>query len=59
MPAIETVLVNGPQDPTGIGEPASHCTAAALANAVFAATGRRLRSLPFDLDRVTDASIGA
>jgi isoquinoline 1-oxidoreductase beta subunit len=56
MPAIETVLVNGPHAPTGIGEPASHCTAAALANAVFAATGRRLRSLPFDLERVADAS---
>jgi CO/xanthine dehydrogenase Mo-binding subunit len=49
MPAIETVLVNGPEAPTGIGEPASHPTAAALANAVFAATGRRLRSLPFQL----------
>jgi isoquinoline 1-oxidoreductase beta subunit len=48
MPAIETVLLDSRHDPTGIGEPASHCTAAAVANAVFAATGRRLRSLPFE-----------
>ncbi|NRF71592.1 xanthine dehydrogenase family protein molybdopterin-binding subunit [Aquincola sp. S2] len=49
MPVIETVLIHSDAAPTGIGEPASHCTAAALANAVFAATGRRLRRLPFDL----------
>lgn len=49
MPVIETVLVNSEERPTGIGEPASHCTAAAVANAVFAATGKRLRSLPFAL----------
>ncbi len=49
MPAIETVLVDSDAPPTGIGEPASHCTAAALANAVFAANGKRLRSLPFVL----------
>ncbi|WP_284619074.1 xanthine dehydrogenase family protein molybdopterin-binding subunit [Aquabacterium humicola] len=55
MPAIETVLVDSDAPPTGIGEPASHCTAAALANAVFAATGRRLRALPFDLGRVGGA----
>ena len=29
------------------GFAASHCTAAAVANAVFAATGQRLRRLPF------------
>ncbi|WP_082579903.1 molybdopterin cofactor-binding domain-containing protein [Pelomonas sp. Root1444] len=49
MPVIETLLLDSAERPTGIGEPASHCTAAAVANAVFAATGRRLRSLPFAL----------
>ncbi len=49
MPAVETLLVDSSAAPTGIGEPASHPTAAALANAVFAATGQRLRSLPFSL----------
>lgn len=49
MPVIQTVLVDNDHSPTGIGEPASHCTAAAVANAVFAASGKRLRSLPFEL----------
>ena len=46
MPAIETVLVASDAAPTGIGEPASHAVAAAVANAVFAATGKRVRALP-------------
>lgn len=46
MPLIETVLVASDAAPTGIGEPASHAVAAAVANAVFAATGTRWRSLP-------------
>jgi isoquinoline 1-oxidoreductase beta subunit len=49
MPAIETVLIDSSEAPTGIGEPASHTVAAALSNAIFAATTRRLRSLPFAL----------
>ena len=32
--------------PGGIGEPGTAATAPALANAVFAATGKRLRKLP-------------
>jgi isoquinoline 1-oxidoreductase beta subunit len=46
MPALEVVLVESEAAPTGIGEQASHPTAAALANAWFAATGERLRALP-------------
>jgi isoquinoline 1-oxidoreductase beta subunit len=45
-PRIDTVLLESDASPTGIGEPASHAVAAAVANAVFAATGQRLRSLP-------------
>lgn len=49
MPAIETVLIASDAAPTGIGEPASHAVAAAVANAVFAATGKRQRILPLGL----------
>lgn len=47
MPTIETILVDSAAAPTGIGEPASHPVAAALSNAVFAASEQRLRTLPF------------
>jgi isoquinoline 1-oxidoreductase subunit beta len=46
MPTVQTLLIDSDAAPTGIGEQASHPTAAALANAVFAATGKRVRSLP-------------
>jgi isoquinoline 1-oxidoreductase beta subunit len=49
MPQVETILVDSDAAPTGIGEPASHPTAAAVSNAVFDATGRRLTRLPFAL----------
>jgi isoquinoline 1-oxidoreductase subunit beta len=49
MPVVETVLIDSDAPPTGIGEQASHPTAATLANALFAATGQRLRRLPLVL----------
>lgn len=45
-PPIEVHLVRNGEAPGGIGEPGTAATAPALANAVFAATGRRLRQLP-------------
>lgn len=45
-PAIEVLLVPGGESPGGVGEPGVPPLAPALANAVFAATGERLRSLP-------------
>lgn len=48
-PDIEVSLIDSPLPPCGVGEPGVVPTAAALANAVHAATGRRLRSLPLDV----------
>jgi isoquinoline 1-oxidoreductase subunit beta len=47
-PAIEVHLVRNNEKPGGIGEPGTAVTAAALANAVFAATGKRIRKLPLE-----------
>jgi isoquinoline 1-oxidoreductase beta subunit len=45
-PAIEVHLVRSGEAPGGIGEPGTAVTAPALANAIHAATGKRLRKLP-------------
>lgn len=45
-PAIEVYIVDSHDDPGGIGEPGTAGIAPALANAVFAATGKRIRKLP-------------
>ncbi|ACI49817.1 aldehyde oxidase and xanthine dehydrogenase molybdopterin binding [Gluconacetobacter diazotrophicus PA1 5] len=45
-PMIEVHLVNSTEDPGGIGETGTAAAAAALANAMAAATGRRYRRLP-------------
>ena len=45
-PAIATHVVGSGESPGGVGETGTACVAAALCNAVFAATGRRVRTLP-------------
>jgi isoquinoline 1-oxidoreductase beta subunit len=45
-PPIEVHLVQSSEAPGGMGEPGTAVTAPALANAVFAATGKRIRQLP-------------
>jgi isoquinoline 1-oxidoreductase beta subunit len=46
MPVVDVHIVNSEREPGGIGEAAVPPIAPALANAVFAATGKRIRSLP-------------
>lgn len=46
MPEYEVHTVPSKNSPTGIGEPVFHTVAPALVNALFAATGKRVRSLP-------------
>ncbi|MDB5999607.1 MAG: acylaldehyde oxidase [Rhizobacter sp.] len=46
MPRVETFLVDSTRTPSGAGEPGVPPVAPALANALFALTGTRLRSLP-------------
>jgi isoquinoline 1-oxidoreductase beta subunit len=51
MPKVEVHLVPSREPPGGVGEPGLPPIAPAVANAVFAATGQRLRRLPMRLDR--------
>ncbi len=54
-PKIEVYLVNSREAPGGAGEPATSGIAAAVVNAVFAATGKRLRKLPIDANALKSA----
>src|SRR4029079_2128763 len=57
VPAIEIVLINRPDMPAaGAGETAVTVTAGAIANAIFDATGLRLRQVPFTPERVKAAA---
>ena len=49
MPVVETVMAKSGEPPTGTGEPGLPAAAPAVANAVFAASGQRLRTLPMKL----------
>jgi isoquinoline 1-oxidoreductase beta subunit len=51
-PPIEVDLVSSQEDPGGMGEPALPPIAPAVANAIYVATGQRLRKLPFQLKAV-------
>jgi CO/xanthine dehydrogenase Mo-binding subunit len=56
VPKLDVVLIDRPtQPPLGAGEAACSPVGAALANAVFDATGARLRTVPFTPERVKAA----
>ncbi len=50
-PRIETHVIQSGAPMGGIGEPGTPAVASAVANAVFAATGKRLRDMPLNLDQ--------
>jgi isoquinoline 1-oxidoreductase subunit beta len=50
VPQVEVHFVDNGIDPTGLGEPALPPTGGAVANALFKATGKRLRRQPFILE---------
>jgi isoquinoline 1-oxidoreductase beta subunit len=45
-PAIEVYIVNSGEAPGGMGEAGTSAAPPALTNAIFAATGKRIRKLP-------------
>ncbi|MBZ5516936.1 MAG: molybdopterin-dependent oxidoreductase [Acidobacteriia bacterium] len=56
LPEIETVILDAKNSPAqGGGEPAVICMGAVIANAVFDATGARLRQLPMTPQRIKEA----
>jgi CO/xanthine dehydrogenase Mo-binding subunit len=56
VPAVEVDVIQRPtEDSLGVGEGAQGPTGAAIANAIAAATGRRLRDIPFTPERVIAA----
>ena len=45
-PRVETHIIPSSESPGGVGETGTACAAAALCNAIFAASGKRIRTLP-------------
>jgi isoquinoline 1-oxidoreductase beta subunit len=54
-PKIEVFQIDSQEHPGGIGETGTAAASAALANAIYAASGKRLRSLPFGLGALQNA----
>jgi len=55
MPRVEIHIVPSHEPPGGCGEPPVPSIAPAVANAIFAATGKRLRRLPFQTGELVKA----
>ena len=54
MPVIEVDIIPSDKTPSGIGEMGVPPIAPAVANAVFAATGKRIRHIPIRAEDLTD-----
>jgi isoquinoline 1-oxidoreductase beta subunit len=54
-PQIDIILVQSTEKPGGIGEPGTALIGPAVANAVFAATGKRVRRMPFTKEVIASA----
>jgi isoquinoline 1-oxidoreductase beta subunit len=52
VPVIETHLVRSAEAPGGLGEAATAIVTPAVTNAIFAATGKRIRTLPIDPEQL-------
>ena len=52
MPVVDVHIVPSTAAPGGIGEVTTPPIAPAVANAIFAATGKRIRRLPFSLEKL-------
>ncbi len=53
-PTLDVELIDSPESPEGMGEMTLPPVAAALCNAIFAATGKRIHRLPINLSEKTD-----
>jgi isoquinoline 1-oxidoreductase beta subunit len=51
MPKVEVYIMPSSEPPTGVGEPGVPPIAPAVGNAIFAASGRRIRKLPISSER--------
>ncbi len=58
-PSIEVFIVPSGEKPTGVGEPSVPPVAPALSNAIFAATGKRVRRLPIRTSDLVDKEVNS
>jgi isoquinoline 1-oxidoreductase beta subunit len=56
VPVVETHLIKNAEAPGGVGEAPTAIVSPAVTNAIFAATGRRVRSLPIDTNFLKSSS---
>jgi isoquinoline 1-oxidoreductase beta subunit len=56
-PAVEVYIVPSSEPPGGMGEAGTSAIVPAVANAIFAATGKRLRKLPVDAAALKQAAL--